>query len=295
MTEFDAKIIDAYEVGNNKMNQKWWENNPMIYDWDKDFGETNNSKEYLTNIDNLFGDTHSLINNPDWPKGYILEKFIPYAELAEKKVLEIGCGCGLVASHIAKAGADLTAIDLTDKAIEITKKRFEFENLTGNILQMDAEKLNFPDEHFDYIISWGVIHHSGNMKKIIDEIYRVLKPKGKAYLMIYNKNSIRYKIYAFLWLGIFKGKLLKHTFPEVVGLITDGYFARHLNEQEFIEMTENKYHSFKFSYSEQNNVILGYAFSHLKKIFNLVPSIKKRLEKYLAKKWGWFMQIELQK
>ena len=107
--------------------------------------------------------------NPKWPDGKILENFIPYGLFKDKKVLELGCGAGLVSSHIAKSGANLNSIDLTDNAIKLTKKRFEILKLDSNIEQMDGENLSFADNTFDFVVSWGVIHHSGNMKKILDD------------------------------------------------------------------------------------------------------------------------------
>ena len=74
----------------------------------------------------------------------------------------------------------------------MTTKRFEMMGLTGDIRQMD-ENLEFPDASMDVVVSWGVIHHSGNMVAIIKEIHRVLRPGGKAYLMVY-RNSIRYNV-----------------------------------------------------------------------------------------------------
>ena len=61
--------------------------------------------------------------------------------------------------------------------------------------------------------------------------YRVLKPGGKAFIMVYNKNSIRYKIYVRFWLGIMKFKYLKLTTDQIAGTITDGYIARHLTQK----------------------------------------------------------------
>ena len=104
-------------------------------------------------------------------------------------MLEIGCGAGLVSSHIASSGANFSGVDITKKAIEITRRRFDLMDLKGNILQMDAEKLAFENESFDYVVSWGGIHHSGNMEAIISEVYRVLRPGGRAMLMVYNRNS----------------------------------------------------------------------------------------------------------
>ena len=74
----------------------------------------------------------------------------------------------------------------------------------------DAEKTNFDDNFFDIIYSWGVIHHSPSTSKIVDEIFRILKPGGEARIMIYHKWSIVGYIlwlrYAFLkfkpWLSL---------------------------------------------------------------------------------------------
>ena len=65
---------------------------------------------------------------------------------------------------------DYTGIDITKRAVDITKKRFEIRNLSGKIIEADAESMPFENESFDYVWSWGVIHHSKNTEKIISEI-----------------------------------------------------------------------------------------------------------------------------
>ena len=51
------------------------------------------------------------------------------------------------------------------------QKGLYLENLRGNVRLMDAENLDFKDNSVNFVIAWGVIHHSGNMKAIINEIY----------------------------------------------------------------------------------------------------------------------------
>jgi 2-polyprenyl-3-methyl-5-hydroxy-6-metoxy-1,4-benzoquinol methylase len=155
MVEFKAKLLGPAQDLDNSGNSQWWEQNPMVYDWDRAFGDPSLTQVYFDKIDRLFGEGHSLCNNPRWPAGFILENFIPYPDLKGKQVLEIGCGAGLVASHIAKSGARLTAIDLTEQAVVLTRRRFELGGLDAEIRQMDAEKLAFADAAFDYVISWG--------------------------------------------------------------------------------------------------------------------------------------------
>jgi len=115
----------------------------------------------------------------------------PFSDYAGKKVLEIGCGGGMDAFMFCKRGADYTGIDLTDKAVEITKKRIHG---FGQTMKMNAEYLDFPDNYFDLVYSFGVIHHTVNPNIVIKEIHRVLKIGGKFYVMLYNKFSFRYLV-----------------------------------------------------------------------------------------------------
>ena len=76
MTEFDSKIISSKDSKDNSFNRNWWQENPMTYDWDKKLGEQQYTNQYFASIDNIFGEGHSLLNNPNWPDGRILENFL---------------------------------------------------------------------------------------------------------------------------------------------------------------------------------------------------------------------------
>jgi len=294
--KFSAIIPHPKERAENESNRQWWENNPMTYDWNNQLEGMAKGKEYFEAIDNKFGEAQKLLNNPRWPNGYILENFIPYNQVKGKKVLEIGCGAGLVSAHLAQAGADLYAIDLTQKAIELTRARFSLYGLSGNISQMDAEQIDFPDNFFDYIVSWGVIHHSGDMNRIIENIHRCLVPGGKCYLMVYNKNSLRYYVWAGFWRGVVMGKFLKYNLREINGAITDGYYARHLTIKEMRDMAA-EFSSIQFSFSEQTGMALRLLLPDpLHYVLNIfTKSGKIKVEKYLAERFGWFMHVVLQK
>lgn len=120
---------------------------------------------------------------------YILD-FACFSQYQGKKVLEIGVGLGADHEMFVRAGALTTGIDLTERAILQTKKRLESLNLTSTLFTADAEKLPFPDEHFDLVYSWGVLHHSPRTDVAIKEVFRVLKPQGEARIMIYHKYSL---------------------------------------------------------------------------------------------------------
>ena len=110
------------------------------------------------------------------------------------KVLEIGCGMGTDGAQFARAGADYTGIDLTDAAIELARQRFAVSGLSGNFLVSDAENLDFPDESFDLVYSHGVLHHTPDIEAAIGEIYRVLRPGGRAVIMLYHRGSYNYRV-----------------------------------------------------------------------------------------------------
>jgi ubiquinone/menaquinone biosynthesis C-methylase UbiE len=132
---------------------------------------------------------------------YILN-FANFEESKNKKVLEIGVGLGADHQKFAEAGADLFGVDITERAITNTRERIKNFGLKSNLSIGDAEKLDFENDMFNLVYSWGVIHHSPNTQRAIDEIYRVLMKDGKAKIMIYHKYSfVGYMLwlrYAFL-------------------------------------------------------------------------------------------------
>ena len=106
-----------------------------------------------------------------------------------KRLLEVGVGAGTDHLQWARAGLDCYGVDLTDAAIETTRKHLGHYGLSSNLQRIDAERLPFEDGFFDLVYSWGVIHHSESPEKIIAEIYRVLKPGGRFIGMMYGRRS----------------------------------------------------------------------------------------------------------
>jgi SAM-dependent methyltransferase len=110
------------------------------------------------------------------------------------RVLEIGCGLGTDGAQFARAGAEYTGVDLTDAAIELARKRFEIEGLAGEFRIADAENLDFAAESFDLVYSHGVLHHTPDTARAVQEIHRVLKPGGRAIVMLYHRGSYNYRV-----------------------------------------------------------------------------------------------------
>ena len=110
------------------------------------------------------------------------------------RVLEIGCGLGTDGAQFAAAGADYTGIDLTDASIELARKKFELAGLRGEFRVADAENLDFVEDSFDLVYSHGVLHHTPDTARAVREIHRVLKPGGRAIVMLYHRGSYNYRI-----------------------------------------------------------------------------------------------------
>lgn len=132
---------------------------------------------------------------------YQLEPFIPqfarFTEGTGLDVLEVGVGLG--ADHIEWAKSNprrLVGVDLTPRAIASTKARARLAGATTSLFVADAEHLALPDDSFDIVYSWGVLHHSPDTTAAIREVRRVLRPGGVARLMVYHRASL---VGAVLW------------------------------------------------------------------------------------------------
>ena len=142
---------------------------------------------YLSEITKFGYIAHSSIRYELEP--YILE-FARFDHAKGLRVLEIGVGLGADHQKFAEAEAELFGIDLTDRAVEHTRRRLMEFGLSSDLKKGDAEALEFEDGFFDQVYSWGVLHHSPSTSKAISEVRRVLKVGGLANIMIYHKYSI---------------------------------------------------------------------------------------------------------
>ena len=119
-----------------------------------------------------------------------IHQFAQFTRQRGKKVLEVGVGAGTDHLQFARAGAVLSGIDLTEAAIEMVKKRLALEGLSSDLRRSDAENLPFEDNSFDYVYSWGVLHHTPDTEKSLAEAYRVCKPGGNICIMLYHRRSL---------------------------------------------------------------------------------------------------------
>ena len=119
---------------------------------------------------------------------------VPFQEAKGKEVLEIGIGNGADGVMFALNGGQYTGADLTEAALEATRKHFSVLGLKGDFRKENAEQLSFGSETFDIVYSHGVLHHTPDIERAIGEVWRVLKPGGRAIIMLYHKHSFNYHV-----------------------------------------------------------------------------------------------------
>ncbi len=133
-----------------------------------------------------------------------------------ESVLEIGAGMGTDLAQFAIAGSIVTDLDLSSGHLRHAQENFQLRGLSGTFLHGDGELLSFPDNSFDVVYSNGVIHHTPNTQQVVSEIHRVLKPGGKAIIMVYRENSIQYWRDIVYWRGIVQGQLNQWSVGEIM-------------------------------------------------------------------------------
>lgn len=87
----------------------------------------------------------------------------------------------------AQQGAEVYGLDISNYTVESAKKTFEEYNLKANLIQSDIRNIKFPSNEFDFVYTMGTIEHIPDYEKALKEIYRVLKPGGKAIIGVPNK------------------------------------------------------------------------------------------------------------
>ena len=185
----------------------FWDANPC----QSNLSDKENRKKYFEEI------SHKRYFWREWHVPIIAE----FEKFKNKDVLEIGCGIGTDGFEFAKNGAHYVGIDLTPNSVKLAKERFDLFNVKGEFKVVNAEEgLPFPDNSFDHIYSFGVIHHSPNTEAIVDEMYRVLKPSGTFTVMLYNRSSINYYIEIMFLRKLFRWILYPKFMPKLISKLT---------------------------------------------------------------------------
>lgn len=109
-------------------------------------------------------------------------------------VLEIGLGYGTLGGYIADAGVRYHGLDIAPTPVSMMRHRLTLlggDDASGRVRQGSALAIPWPDETFEAVFSIGCLHHTGDLPGSIREVYRVLRPGGRAVVMLYNRYSAR--------------------------------------------------------------------------------------------------------
>jgi SAM-dependent methyltransferase len=263
--------------------RRWWTDNPMTYDWRGEITYEPGSPEHLAEVERRFLAEAWFAQAPGERP---FSGLIPYAGLKDKDVLEIGCGTGVHARLLAEAGARLSAVDLTPTAVELTRRRLELAGLSGDVREADAEHLPYDDASFDFVWSWGVIHHSEHTERVVDEIARVLRPGGTLALMVYHRSSLTFWLNYVGYRGIARGGLLREGPDALANRWSDGVIARHYTRASLTRLLSPPLVDVETKVMGQ----IGEAIPLPALIRRLVaPAVPRSAQQALVGRFGWFL------
>ena len=277
------------DINNYKENLKsikdYWVNNPCE-EWF--FGPGINCKNpNQINLEEF--NRNSFLRYSNEPE---ILKFTDFNLLKGLKVLEVGFGLGSDAVLLAKSSKNYFGTDLSEVSYEVTSRRLKLYDLKNTNLKVGSStNLDYEDSFFDFVYSWGVIHHSGNLKKSLEEIYRVLKNGGRSKIMVYNKDSLIVFVY-WLYYSI-KEFNFKRTRAQIISENIESPGTLILSKNEFQELIES------VGFSLVNLKLYRDFFYILRKyprfIRPLIRTIAKLLSLLLGgeEKIGYFMCAEI--
>jgi glycosyltransferase involved in cell wall biosynthesis/ubiquinone/menaquinone biosynthesis C-methylase UbiE len=174
-----ASQIDTGDAYKGQV-QNQWNNNPVG-------SETARSAQPHTLEWFLEVERYRYVDYAPW-----MPRVMEFAAHAGDQLLEVGGGMGTDLAQFARHGAIVTDVDLSGGHLQIAQENFRLRGLTGRFVHHDAETLPFDDDTFDIVYSNGVLHHTPNTKRAVGEIFRVLKPGGRAIVMVYAESSLQY-------------------------------------------------------------------------------------------------------
>jgi len=231
---------------------------------------------------------------------YYVEPHIPlFADFGRwkgKKVLEIGCGIGTDTISFARAGAEVTAVDLSSESLAIAAKRAETYGLDSiTFHQANAEELSryVPVERYDLVYSFGVIHHTPHPERAVEEIHKYMDRDSTLKVMVYHRAS--WKVgWMLMKYGRKRGESLdeliaRHSEAETGCPVTYSYTAEtvrgFLHGFEILDMRID--HIFPYSIPEYRNY-------RYKKVwyFRFLP---QPVFHWLERKWGWHLCVTARK
>jgi demethylmenaquinone methyltransferase/2-methoxy-6-polyprenyl-1,4-benzoquinol methylase len=159
---------------------------------------------------------------------YKVDEITKMLELKGEEIVgDIGGGTGYLADYISSYCKKVYVIDESDKMLSKVNCNDKIKIVKGNALSLSIE-----DNTFDCIIISDVLHHIYEQDKLINEIYRLLKPNGKLLILDFNRKHIRTRLLYFFEFLLF-GRLYYRTFSEVISMLQNKFKVISSNNKNF--------------------------------------------------------------
>ena len=122
---------------------------------------------------------------------YLLDKYIPLIDLRNKRILEIGLGYGTISQKLVEADSLYEGLDIADGPVNLVNERLDMIASSCRASKGDILNSGLEETSYDYIIAIGCLHHTGDLKRAINECFKLLKNGGKLIFMVYYTYSYR--------------------------------------------------------------------------------------------------------
>jgi len=146
-------------------------------------GKQNKVSNEAVEMDRIYRNTplEEIPWNIETPPNALVE-LVKNGKVKPCKTIDLGCGTGNYAIHLATIGFDVTGIDISPTAIKIAKENAKKKRVKCNFLVTDVlGNLDEVKETFDFAYDWELLHHifPEQRKKYVENVYRILNPRGK--------------------------------------------------------------------------------------------------------------------
>jgi len=125
----------------------------------------------------------------------VLAELVDSGKVKPCKTIDLGCGTGNYAIHLASTGFDVTGIDISPTAIKIAKENAKKKRVKCNFLATDVlGNLDEIKETFDFAYDWELLHHifPEQRKKYVENVYGILNPKGKYLSVCFSEKEVEF-------------------------------------------------------------------------------------------------------
>lgn len=266
----------------------FWERNPLFA------GES----KYQPGTKDFFEEHRKVYLEDVFANNFNKNLFIPDLPI-DAKVLDLGCGVGFWTIEMIKIGGykNMYSADLTQAALDNVVKRLEIYGLTSNLSIQNVESMTFENKLFTHINCQGVIHHTPNTHKAIQEISRILKPEGTAYISVYHKNIF---LRNWGWIKL-TGKVLSKLGAKLKGRGREKIFECD-DTDEITRLYDGDKNPIGKSYSEDEIIEMVSPYFDVEKTFHsffpartLPFKIPNALHKFLSRNAGFMLHLNLRK